>query len=86
MEVQQMGDGQLCNGGWERMTTENDCKIGVTLLDRWPNYMTFVKSWSGSGDFPGCVHRQDNKVFFNTSPTPSTTANNPTYAEICKSK
>ena len=47
--------------------------------------MDFAMAWTGNKDFPGCLIANDgrNKVYFNLSPTPSTTANKPAYGAIC---
>ena len=47
--------------------------------------MEFRQAWTGNNDFPGCLIANDgrDKVYWNTSPSPSETANNPQYGAIC---
>ena len=69
----------MCSDGRE-IKSEEECRRAAETLQ-----MQFAHAWTGSGDFPGCLIANDgrNAVYFNLSPTPSTTANNPRYGAIC---
>ena len=76
---EELPSGELCSDGRE-IKSEGECRKAAETLQ-----MKFAHAWTGSGDFPGCLIANDgrNAVYFNLSPTPSTTANNPRYGAIC---
>ena len=72
-------DGSLCPSGQE-IASEADCKAAAGDLQ-----LSWAHSWEGPGNFPACLFSQDrNQVFFNLSPKPSKTHNNPRYEAICR--
>ena len=75
----ELPSGELCS--YERgIKSEQECREAAETLQ-----MEFATAWNGNNAFPGCLIANDgrNKVYFNLSPTPSTTANNPAYGAIC---
>ena len=75
----ELPSGQLCSYG-RGIKSEQECRKAAETLK-----MEFDTAWTGNNDFPGCLIANDgrNKVYFNLSPTPNTTANNPAYGAIC---
>ena len=75
----ELASGELCSDGRE-IKSEKECRKAAKTLE-----MEFGQAWTGNNGFPGCLIANDgrNKVYFNLSPTPSTTANNPAYGAIC---
>jgi len=69
-------NGELCPSSQPTIQTSAECQAAASLLG-----LTFVTSWNGPGDHPGCLLAR-NQVYFNTSPSPSSTATS-TYASIC---
>jgi len=76
---EELPSGKLCSSGKE-IKTEGECRKAAEAL-----HEDFDHAWNGNGDFPDCLIANDgrNKVYFNLSPNPSTTANNLRYGAIC---
>ena len=74
-------DGQLCSDiGRLQVSSQSHCEEAAAALE-----LDWGDVWDGAGDFPACIHANDgrNSVFYNSSPEPATSANNPHYASIC---
>ena len=69
----------LCPHG-TAVSSEQECRKAATSIQK-----QFDQAWNGPNDFPGCLIANDgrDKVYWNTSPSPSETANNPQYGAIC---
>ena len=80
----EVASGLLCStaANTAPITSEEQCRTASVRLK-----LVFANAWSGSGDFPGCLHANDGRdlVYWNKSPTPSRIANNPNYGAICSS-
>ena len=62
------------------VSSKKECRKAATTLQK-----QFAQAWNGPNDFPGCLIANDgrDKVYWNLSPSPSETANNPKYGAIC---
>ena len=69
----------MCPNG-TAVSSEEECRKAATTIQK-----QFDHAWNGPNDFPGCLIANDgrDKVYWNTSPSPSETANNPQYGAIC---
>ena len=78
----ELDSGNLCSAATKTkpLTSEEQCIAASEALG-----MVYGQAWSGPGQFPGCLHANDGRdqVFWNTSPSPSETANVPEYGAIC---
>ena len=69
----------MCPHG-SAVSSEQECRKAATTIQK-----QFDHAWNGPNDFPGCLIANDgrDKVYWNLSPSPSETANNPQYGAIC---
>ena len=78
----ELDSGNLCSAATKTkpLTSEEQCIAASEALG-----LVYGQAWSGPGQFPGCLHANDGRdqVFWNTSPSPSETANVPEYGAIC---
>ena len=78
----ELDSGNLCTAATKTkpLTSEEQCLNASVALG-----LVYGQAWSGPGQFPGCLHANDGRdqVFWNTSPSPSETANVPEYGAIC---